>query len=285
MEDKFRKGILLDAPAKVNLGLYVGKKYKNRHRIYTIIAPISLCDQLMIKPNNENKLNINIKFNICNSGIPLNIPLEENSIYKAYQIVKSRYNIPGVDVLLQKNIPLSSGLGGESSDAATMLCGLALLFNLDVRDTMFDMGALLGSDTMAFLYNEVCLQSGLYTHIKPLHKSYNEDIYLLIPDIIKSSTKAMYEEFDKAVKEKKTTYHMLQDSYDEYTNVFEEISPVKELLESLRYRYQDYQISFNLVGSGNAIMLRGSDKDRVINNIKKEKDIYKSLSIIASHIE
>lgn len=272
-------GILLDAPAKVNLGLYVGKKYKNRHRIYTVIAPLSLHDELLIKPNNEHTVNI------YNKGIELNIPLEENAIYKAYQVLKSRYEIPGVDVYLNKQIPVCSGLGGESSDVATMLAGCARLFNLDVVDTMFDMGAELGSDAVAFLFNEACSQKGLYTHIRPLHKSFNEDVYLIIPKLTKPSTKEMYERIDQAVKLGMLSYFDKTKSFSEDENMFEYVSPVKDYLKRLREVAQGYNVKLNLVGSGNAIMMRGRDQERFITALKNETSLLENVSILQTHIE
>ncbi|MBQ5864510.1 MAG: 4-(cytidine 5'-diphospho)-2-C-methyl-D-erythritol kinase, partial [Bacteroidales bacterium] len=85
----------------------------------------------------------------------------DNLCVRAYNLLKSEYNIPPVEIHLYKRIPVGAGLGGGSSDAAFTLKGLNELFNLSIPDKkLWEYASMLGSDCPFFIYNKPMLGTG-----------------------------------------------------------------------------------------------------------------------------
>ena len=137
--------MLIRCHAKINLVLDVlGKRSDNFHELDSIMLLTSLFDELEMKVNNSNCINI------ATSGI--DIRSEDNLIYKCLNLLKKEYNLSeGFDIILNKKIPLESGLGGGSSDAASALLGANKLLNLGLSlDELAKIGAQIGSDIPCF---------------------------------------------------------------------------------------------------------------------------------------
>ena len=121
--------------AKINLGLnVVSKRPDGYHNIETIFYPIPVKDALEIVASDQPSF--------TGTGIPVDAPQEKNLVIKALNALKTRYEIPPLEIHLLKAIPFGAGLGGGSADAAFMLklvndfCGLdihmgGLLFGYD----------------------------------------------------------------------------------------------------------------------------------------------------------
>jgi len=120
----------LKAPAKINLGLSIlGKLPNGYHRVKTIYTQISLFDLIEMEDIKERKIDF---------------PDKSNLVYKAAELlIKDQ----GVKIKLTKKIPMGSGLGGGSSDAAAVLKGLNKLWQLNLNQKeLIDLGKKLGSD-------------------------------------------------------------------------------------------------------------------------------------------
>ena len=109
--------------AKINLGLnVVSKRPDGYHNIETIFYPIPVRDALEIVASDRTCF--------TQTGIPVDAPQEKNLVIKALNALKTRYEIPPLEIHLLKAIPFGAGLGGGSADAAFMLklvndfCGL-----------------------------------------------------------------------------------------------------------------------------------------------------------------
>ena len=99
---------------KINLSLdSLYKRNDGYHEIDTIMTRISLFDKLKIEKNNTNDIRIK-----TNSEVLSNENIESNLIYKAWDILKNKVKSPGVDVYLEKNIPIAAGLAGGSTNCA-----------------------------------------------------------------------------------------------------------------------------------------------------------------------
>lgn len=120
----------LKAPAKINLGLSIlGKLPNGYHQVKTIYTQIGLFDLIELE---------DIKQNI------IDFPDKNNLVYKAAGLVKKD---KGVRIKLIKKIPVGSGLGGGSSDAAAVLQGLNKLWRLKLSEKeLIALGKKLGSD-------------------------------------------------------------------------------------------------------------------------------------------
>ncbi|MFA6142840.1 MAG: 4-(cytidine 5'-diphospho)-2-C-methyl-D-erythritol kinase, partial [Candidatus Omnitrophota bacterium] len=119
--------IKLTAPAKVNLFLKVLSKRKDGyHNIVTLFERISIADEITI-----SKIPNGIKFK---SDKPITANLKDNLAYKAAELILRYARInSGVNIKLKKKIPVAAGLGGGSSDAASVLLGINRLYDLKLK--------------------------------------------------------------------------------------------------------------------------------------------------------
>lgn len=180
--------LLLYAPAKINLGLAVGSKLSSGfHKVYTVYNQVSLYDDIKLVSDPEG----NIKLESNNNQIPL----KENLAFIAASILKDTYKVTsGVIINIYKRIPLCSGLGGGSSDAAAVLRGLNNLWNLKIsKPDLLKIASKIGSDVPYQLYGgttfEIQGDKNLerFQQLKPLPKLY---VIICFPQIAISARDA-----------------------------------------------------------------------------------------------
>ncbi len=138
--------IKLLSPAKINLYLNILGKYpKGFHQIESLVERVSLFDQITL----ELKQSPGIKV----FSDDLSLTNNRNLCFQAADLVKKKFKIPfGFEIKLQKRIPLGSGLGGGSSNAAITLLGLNRILDLKLtKNQLYKLGAKLGSDVNFFL--------------------------------------------------------------------------------------------------------------------------------------
>src|SRR3989338_3136932 len=133
--------MLLNSYAKINLYLKIGKKLKNNyHEIQSVMQMIQLHDQISFENLDENSI-------IVESN---NKDLENknNLAYKAALLLKNRFNTrKGVKISIEKQIPLASGLGGGSSNAANTLIALNKLWGIGLtQKRLMNLASEIGSD-------------------------------------------------------------------------------------------------------------------------------------------
>ncbi len=175
------------SPAKINLYLNIVGKYPNGfHRIESIAERISLKDKITIRVKTDPKIEIssNIK----------SLETRQNLSFKAAELIKKNYKIPfGLAIDLTKNIPIGSGLGGGSSNAASTLLALNALFNLKLdKNKLYQLGQKLGSDVNFFLsQSRFAILRGKGEKVEPLKIKQKLSHFIVWPK--KSlSTKAIY---------------------------------------------------------------------------------------------
>ncbi|MFH1994848.1 MAG: 4-(cytidine 5'-diphospho)-2-C-methyl-D-erythritol kinase [Nitrospinota bacterium] len=137
--------ISIGSPAKINLWLQVtGKMPDNYHSLCTIFQMIDLCDRITLTERDEG---ITIK---SNGNIPAD---NRNLAHKAASLIFNKYGLSGgVEIEIDKHIPVAAGLGGGSSNAASTIIGLKQLFSLDIPpEEMLELGREIGSDVPFFL--------------------------------------------------------------------------------------------------------------------------------------
>ena len=135
--------------AKINLCLHVlNKREDGFHDIQSIFRMINLYDSLLFTINDSKE--IKLETNTCD------LNFEDNLVTKAFNLLSRKFNLNfGLNVQLKKNIPLSSGLGGGSSNAAVTLLAMNKLFNLHMsKNELLSDAASLGSDVPFFLYGK-----------------------------------------------------------------------------------------------------------------------------------
>jgi len=179
--------MILFPNAKINLGLHVlSKREDNFHNLETLMHPVGLCDILEFMPSPETKTVLKL------SGIPVSGEIEDNLVYKAYLLLKDKYQLPPLKIHLHKVIPSGAGLGGGSSDAAFMLTGLNRMFDLQISlEGLQAYSSLLGSDCSFFIENIPALATGRGEVLKPAKdflKDYN--LLLFFPEFAVSTAEA-----------------------------------------------------------------------------------------------
>lgn len=247
--------------AKINIGLNIlSKRPDNYHNIQTIFYPIQLFDVLEIVPSDEFKLTV--------SGIELDTEWEKNLVFKAYNLMKLKYNIPAVEIYLEKRIPFGAGLGGGSADAAFTLKALNDLFQLNLTDDiLLDLASQLGADCAFFIYNLPSFATGIGNILEKIELDLS-DFYLVLakPDV-SVATKNVYslilpnsnvpdlrELINKPVFEWK--YFIFND-FEKV--IFPKYPIIKELKEAF---YSKGAIYSSMTGSGSAVYALFSKKDK-----------------------
>lgn len=159
---------LLTAPAKINLYLEIlGDRPDGFHELVMILQSISLSDRLEIRPNRHR----DIRLYCQHPQVPLN---ETNLAYRAAQLMFARFpklhhEFGGVDIRLEKNIPVAAGLAGGSTDGAAVLVGLNLLWRLGLtQPELQDIAAELGSDVPFCIAGGTAIATGRGEQIDPL---------------------------------------------------------------------------------------------------------------------
>ncbi|MDO5409909.1 MAG: 4-(cytidine 5'-diphospho)-2-C-methyl-D-erythritol kinase [Lachnospiraceae bacterium] len=151
------KQIRLKAMAKINLGLDVVRKREDGyHEVRMIMQTVNLYDKLFISASPEP--GIRLKTNL--GFLPVN---EDNLIYKAAKLLIDEFEIKdGVEIQLQKFIPVAAGMAGGSTDAATTLIGMNKLFDLGLsRRQLMERGVKLGADVPYCVTGGTALSEGI----------------------------------------------------------------------------------------------------------------------------
>ncbi len=168
--------VVIGAPAKVNLFLQVlDQRDDGYHNINSLFQAVSLFDRLRFTRTGAHE------GAVVELTRPLDLPTDENNlIVKAFNLLRDRFDITdGLDVELEKNIPIAAGLAGGSSDcAATILAG-AILFDLPLNYAeMAELGLELGSDLPFFFSHGQALVSGRGEKVR--ETSYPADYWLVL---------------------------------------------------------------------------------------------------------
>ena len=168
--------LTLKTRAKVNLTLEVlGKRPDGYHEVRSVMQAISLSDRLSFKTNEK------LIFECDN-------PLwraEKSLVSRAVDSLRRQTDGPrGALINITKRIPLSSGLGGDSSDAAAVLSGLNQLWQLGIPPGgLVKIAAALGSDVPFFLNGSTALARGRGEFISPLPDMPHAWMVLLLPHV------------------------------------------------------------------------------------------------------
>ena len=181
-------GLLVLAPAKINLSLLVGALRKDGfHEIETVMAKINWYDEILIEPGQRKGIEL-----IC-EGKEWSPEGEDNLVYKACRLLLNNCGKSAdLKVTLKKNIPAGTGLGSASSDAAATLIGLNKFLGLGFSEhQLCQAGAWLGSDIPFFLGGPLAFCGGRGEKIKNLEKIFNFSALLMLPDV-SVSTKKVY---------------------------------------------------------------------------------------------
>lgn len=190
-----KKSIKVLAPAKINLHLAIGEKRDdNYHNLQSIFARIALFDEIEIKIYEASELQVSIM------GLEnMNLKGDDTLTKAAYLWAKSTKVNDRIVISIKKNIPSEAGLGGGSSDGASVLLALQKIYPNKALsfEHLIEIAGKIGSDVPFFMYETtfayVC---GRGEFVYPIESKFNYQIHLVKPKIgIK--TKNAFSQLDK----------------------------------------------------------------------------------------
>jgi 4-diphosphocytidyl-2-C-methyl-D-erythritol kinase len=166
--------------AKLNLYLEIlNKNSDGYHNIESIMQTVSLADIVDVETSNTSGI-------FLYSNVPILPNDERNLAYKAAKLFIEKFGwiARGVQISLEKRIPLSSGMGGGSSNAAAVLIAMALLYGIDILDSaLLEIASVIGSDVPFFFYGGTAVAKGRGTKVIPLPTLKNIPVLLVVPNI------------------------------------------------------------------------------------------------------
>ncbi len=187
MEDMGQE-LVFKAYGKINLGLDVVRRLENGyHEVRMIMQSVKLADIVTIKQISEDKIVVRTDQE--------NLPCDERNLaYKAAKLMKEKYSVQdGVEIFLEKHIPMAAGMAGGSADCAAVLKGMNELFGLGLTlEDMQKTGVKLGADVPYCLMGGCALSEGIGEVLTALKAPPACTVLLAKPDI-DVSTKYVYE--------------------------------------------------------------------------------------------
>jgi 4-diphosphocytidyl-2-C-methyl-D-erythritol kinase len=171
------------APAKINLALHVlGRRKDGYHELDSVVAFASVGDELEIEVSDSTSLRVDGPFA---NDVPLT---PDNLVLKAHAALTAVADIPQVAMHLTKNLPVASGIGGGSADAAAALRGLMRLSNVRFEpETMQNIALSLGADVPVCLRGTACRMQGVGDVISDV-KLLPARVILLVNPLVACST-------------------------------------------------------------------------------------------------
>lgn len=193
--------LTVPAPAKLNLMLHItGRREDGYHELQTVFQFIDFSDRLTFNLRDDENI-----IRHCQSGnvSEFDVPQQQDIIVRAATLLRDNFRQKnavidktyGVDVYLEKNIPMGAGLGGGSSDAASTLIALNLLWKMQYSiEDLAEMGLQLGADVPVFVHGFAAFAEGVGEKLSRITPP--ENWYLVLIPPVHVSTKAVFENPD-----------------------------------------------------------------------------------------
>jgi len=264
----------LISPAKINLHLEIlGIREDGYHELKTLFFPLPLpCDLLKIEPGHNSNFYIR-----CPERPELETT--SNLIYKAWKMFGEATGFkPGVFVTLTKRIPMGGGLGGGSSNAATMLKWLNQTAGDKAlsEEAMINLAAKLGADVPFFLLNQPAWAGGIGEVLVPAEVDMSDRTLVLACPDIHVDTAWAFKAWDKKMGSpavllsltsnelgtKNPSLVSPRDMHNDFEDiVFEEYAILREIKEKLLDSGADFAA---MSGSGAALFGIFRDRDQAV---------------------
>tara|TARA_B100000941_G_scaffold79063_1_gene54127 strand:- start:1375 stop:2205 length:831 start_codon:yes stop_codon:yes gene_type:complete len=247
--------MILRSKSKINLGLKVlNKRSDGLHNIVTIFQEVDFGDKIQLV---KHKTGCQIKSDV--DWIPVD---NSNICHKAYSALCHELNQDfGVKISLEKRIPVGSGIGGGSANAATTLIGLNSLYNLGLNDKKLESIAVnIGADVPFFIKGGTQIGQETGGKLSPITKKLEAAILLVIPRL-SISTEWAYSQLKNKLKSDNSILRfvdlMRKDflSFKFFENDFEKIViPAYPEIGSIKNKLLDSGAKFaSLSGSGSTV--------------------------------
>lgn len=268
------------APAKINLSLDVlGRRDDGYHTVEMVMQTIGLCDSINLETRSDGQIQVHCVHPFVPAG-------EENLAYKTANLLRSLSGNPslGATITIVKNIPVAAGLGGGSADAAAVLKGLNLLWNLNLSNhQLAQAGLKLGADIPFCLMGGTALAGGIGEELTRLPPAPKLWVVLLKPNA-GVSTAEVYKKYDNAaVQRRPDTSRLvaalaagsLEGIATAMANVLESVTfPRLPVLRHLKQKAMEFgALAALMSGSGPTIFALAPDyrrADAIYNGLKHQ---------------
>ena len=173
------------APAKINLFLHItGQRADGYHLLQTVFRLLDFYDTIQLKPTQDGAIK---RVNDITG-----VPAEQDLCVRAAKLLQQHTQCPlGVEMIVEKRIPMGGGLGGGSSDAATVLMALNRLWQLNLsRAELLSLGLQLGADVPFFIYGTNAWAEGVGEQLQTI--SLKEAYYLVLTPNVHVSTAQIF---------------------------------------------------------------------------------------------
>lgn len=175
------------APAKINLTLdTLYKRDDGYHEVQMVMTEVDLNDRLTFTKRTDNKIVIETEHQF--------IPTDKrNLVYQAVLLMQKKYNIKtGVNIFVEKNIPVAAGMAGGSTDAAATFRGLNKIYEINAPlDELAELSSQIGSDIPFCVYGGTALATGRGEKIERLPRPPHAWVVIAKPPL-SVSTKVIY---------------------------------------------------------------------------------------------
>ena len=242
--------IIIKSPAKINLYLKILNKFNDGyHEIDTAFQLIDLFDEIEFI-NSKNNISINSNSNNLNNN--------KNIISIVAKRLKKTNKKLGVDIKLDKKIPIGAGLGGGSSNAASAIIALNKLWNLGMtKIEMHNFAKSIGADVPFFLFGKNAYAKGIGDVLK-YKESISGNILIIDPKIFISSEE-MYKKFDEL------KFYKNHKSKNDFLEIY--LNENNEIADFYNKNKEDFEI--NLSGSGSCFFINYNNNENIKKFIKK----------------
>lgn len=263
--------------AKINLGLHVvSRRPDGYHNLETIFYPVGLKDALEIIPVPQeipevteftassgwtvtNDTSYPRKYRFFQTGIPIEGDPKDNLVIKALNLIAAEKKLPETAIYLLKKIPSGAGLGGGSSDAASMLGLLNGTFDLGYsKEELMLRATRLGADCPFFILNSPAFATDTGNELEPIEIDLSNYTLLLVKPDIMVSTRDAYgmitpRKPDLSLKEiirkpPETWRELLKNDFE--TPVFKKFPEICTIKQQL---YEMGAVYASMSGSGSAV--------------------------------
>ena len=244
--------ISLIAPAKLNLNLFVKNKLENGyHSLESDICFLNLHDKITLEISNLNKVKISDESTFFLK--------DENILSRTLTCFNREFkNENKFKITLKKDIPIGAGLGGGSSDSATLLLGLRYFYNRNPYNSkkitltkLKEIGLKIGSDVPSCIVGKSLKFSGIGEKLEKIYVAKNYKFLLIYPHKI-LSTKSVFDNFNfKKKNNSKPMYFNKIKIHNSLKLVSESIEPeIKNILKTLKSFKKI--VAFGMSGSGSS---------------------------------
>jgi 4-diphosphocytidyl-2-C-methyl-D-erythritol kinase len=249
------------APAKLNLFLHItGRRDDGYHLLQTVFQFLDYCDEIELNLRDDGKIK-------RLSGLE-SVKAEDDLVIQAANLLKAHTNAEqGVEISVRKKLPVGGGLGGGSSDAATVLVGLNSLWDCGLAvDELAELGLQLGADVPVFVRGYAAWAEGVGEVLEPI--TLDENWFVVVHPNVFVSTAEIFS--DQALTRDCEPCKIARFLGGQVSNVFEPVVRNKhpEVAQAL-----DWLSSYSparLTGSGSCIFAKFSDKTvakKVLNEL------------------